>query len=501
MKISEEAIKVLRLLEKNKFEAYVVGGCVRDLLLGNEPKDWDITTNARPEQMLKIFPEAKYENVFGTVILPIKNKDGQTEQVLEITTYRSEQGYSDRRHPDEIKFEDELDKDLERRDFTINAMALRPLHSPPLVKERKNKAPLLGKEGLGEVEIVDFFGGQKDLKKKIIRSVGEPADRFKEDALRMMRAIRFSCQLNFVIEDKTKRAITKLAGSLKFVSQERIRDELIKILDSNKAYEGIMLLYELKLLQYILPEVERGVGVDQNRHHTYTVFKHLVLSLRYCPSKNWRVKLASLLHDVAKPQTKKFIKGDATFYNHDVVGAKISQKIMKRLRFSNDDIEQVTTLVRNHMFYYNVDEVTESSVRRLIRKVGVKNLKHLIDLRIADRLGSGVPKAKPYKLRHLEYIMEKVQNDPVSVKMLKINGDDLIKLLKIEPSPKIGTILDVLLSEVIEDPELNDKKILEKRSVELNKLELKELREQAKEKIEDKKTDDDMELKKEFWVK
>ena len=482
MEISKEAIKVLRLLEKNKFEAYVVGGCVRDLLMANPstdgPKDWDITTNARPEQMLKIFPEAKYENIFGTVILPIKDEDGQTEQVFEITTYRSEQGYSDRRHPDEIKFENELDKDLERRDFTINAMAM----------------DLKG-------EVVDFFGGQKDLKKKIIRSVGEPADRFKEDALRMMRAIRFSCQLNFVIEDKTKRAITKLAGSLKFVSQERIRDELIKILDSDRAYEGIMLLYELKLLQYILPEVERGVGVDQNRHHTYTVFKHLVLSLRYCPSKNWRVRLAALLHDVAKPQTKKFIKGDATFYNHDIVGAKVSQKIMKRLRFSNDDIEQVTTLVRNHMFYYNVDEVTESSVRRLIRKVGTENLKHLIDLRIADRLGSGVPKEKPYKLRHLEYVMEKVQHDPVSVKMLKINGDDLIKLLKIKPSPKIGAILDVLLSEVIEDPKLNNKKFLEERSVELDKLDLKELRIQAKGKIEERKTEDDIDLKKEFWVK
>jgi poly(A) polymerase/tRNA nucleotidyltransferase (CCA-adding enzyme) len=211
--------------------------------------------------------------------------------------------------------------------------------------------------------------------------------------------------------------------------------------------------------------------------------------------------LAALLHDIAKPQTKKFIKGDATFYNHDIVGAKISQKIMKRLKFSNEDMAQVVTLIRNHMFYYNVGEVTEASVRRLIRKVGQENLQHLIDLRIADRLGSGVPKAKPYKLRHLEYLMEKVQHDPVSVKMLKINGDDLIKLLKIEPSPKIGAILDVLLSEVIEDPQLNNKKFLEDRSQELNKLDLKELREQAKEKIEEKKTEDDVELKKEFWVK
>ncbi len=501
MNIPKFIIEILQKLEKNNFEAFVVGGCVRNLLLGLEPKDWDITTNARPEQMLNIFPDAKYENIFGTVLLPIKNKKAETETVVEITTYRSEQGYSDCRHPDEIKFEDKLDKDLERRDFTINAMAIRPLLNHPLAKERENKVPLLNKDGLGEVEIVDLFGGQKDIKKKIIRAVGEPSDRFKEDALRMMRTIRFSCQLNFSIEDKTSRAIKKLAGGLKFVSNERIRDELIKILDSNKAYEGLMLLHELKLLQYILPEIERGVGVDQNRHHTYTVFKHSTLSLKYCPSKDWRVKFASLLHDVAKPQTKKFIKGDATFYNHDMVGAKVSQKIMKRLKFSNEDMDKTTTLIRNHMFYYNVGEVTESSVRRLIRKVGVENLKDLIDLRIADRLGSGVPKAKPYKLRHLEYVMEKVQNDPVSVKMLKINGDDLMKLLKIEPSPKIGAILDVLLSEVIEEPKLNNKKFLEKRSGELNKLDLEELREQAKEKIEERKTEDDMDLKKEFWVK
>jgi len=317
----------------------------------------------------------------------------------------------------------------------------------------------------------------------------------------MMRAIRLSCQLGFVIEPKTERAMKKMAGSLKFISQERIRDELVKILESDKAYEGIIFLHDNKLLQYILPELERGVGVDQNRHHTYTVFKHSVLSLRYCPNKDWRVKLAAMFHDIAKPHTKKFIKGDATFYNHDIVGAKIVKKIMQRMKFSNEDIEKVTNLIRHHMFYYNVGEVTEASVRRLIKKVGEENLADLIDLRVADRLGSGVPKAKPYKLRHLEYMMKKVKKDPISAKMLKINGDDLIKLLKITPGPKIGAILDVLLSEVIEDPSLNDKKYLEKRSKELNKMELDELREKAKGKIEEKKMEDDKELKGEFWVK
>ncbi|MFA6306238.1 MAG: CCA tRNA nucleotidyltransferase [Patescibacteria group bacterium] len=481
MQIPDYVKNIVEKLEQAGFEAYVVGGCVRDLLMEKIPKDWDITTNARPEKILEIFPQGKYENIFGTVLLPIKSANGETQDVIEITTYRSEQGYSDRRHPDKITFEDSLEKDLSRRDFTVNAMALR----------------LSGENQ----EITDLFGGEKDLKKKIIRAVGEPEDRFKEDALRMMRAVRLACQLNFSIEGKTERAIMKMAGGIKFISGERIRDELVKIMETGEAYEGVMMLHEFKLLQYIIPELERGVGVNQNKHHVYTVFKHSVLSLKYTPNKKWQVKFASLLHDIAKPQTKRMIKGDATFYNHDLVGAKVAAKIMQRLKFSSADTEKITTLIRNHMFYYNVGEVTESSVRRLIRKVGEENLADLIDLRVADRLGSGVPKAKPYKLRHLEYMMEKVRFDAVSVKMLKINGDDLMKVLKIEPGPKIGAILDVLLSEVIEDQSLNEKAYLEKRSLELNKMDLRELREQAKEKIEDKKMEDDEEIKKEFYVK
>lgn len=481
MKIPEYVKNIVAKLEQAGFEAYIVGGCVRDLLMNRQPKDWDITTDARPEKILEILPEGKYENVFGMVLVPVKLASGETEDVVEVTTYRSEQGYSDRRHPDEIKFEDELEKDLSRRDFTINAMAL--------------------KLTAGEYKIIDLFGGEKDLKKKIIRAVGEPEDRFKEDALRLMRAARLACQLSFAIEPKTERAMMKLAGNIKFISGERIRGELIKILESAKAYEGMMMLHELKLLQYIMPELERGVGVEQSRHHVFSVFKHSVMSLKFTPNKKWQVRLASLLHDIAKPQTKKTDKGYATFYNHDLIGAKVAAKIMQRLKFSTADTDKVALLVKNHMFYYNVGEVTASSVRRLIRKVGEENLADLIDLRVADRLGSGVPKAKPYKLRHLEYMMEKVRHDAVSVKMLKINGDDIMKLLNIPPSPKIGAILDVLLSEVIEDQELNNKEDLVKRSLELNQLNLDQLRERAKEKIEEKKMEDDEEIKKGYYVK
>lgn len=482
MKIPEYISETIKKVEGAGFEIYLVGGCVRDFLMDKIPGDWDMATNARPEDILQIFPDAKYENNFGTVLVKYKNSEGETEHVFEVTTYRSEQGYSDRRRPDEVVFETELDKDLERRDFTVNAMAMSVRN---------------GEAG----EVVDLFGGQKDISKKIIRAVGEPSDRFREDALRMMRAIRFACQLGFEIEPKTMRAIMKMAGSIKFIANERISDELVKILKSNRAYEGMMLLYESKMLQYIVPEMMEGVNMKQNHHHVYTVFKHLMLSLKSCPSSEWQVRLAALLHDIGKPKSMKIINGATTFYNHEYVGERMTRKIMTRLKFSTDDTNRVTNLVRNHMFYYNVDEVTESSVRRLIRKTGRENLRDLISVRIADRLGSGTPKGKPYKLRHLEYLMEKVQNDPVSVKMLKINGTDMMEILNIPPGPKIGTILDILLSEVIEDPTLNNYEYLEKRSLELDKSNLEDLRKQAKDMIAEKREEDDIRMRRGHLVK
>lgn len=479
--IPENILNVLKKLEESGFEAFLVGGCVRDILREIEPNDYDITTNARPEDILGVFSDAKYENNFGTVIYPLKDTAGQLEEVVEITTYRSEQGYNDRRHPDEVKFEDKIDKDLERRDFTINALAMRT---------KGNKK-----------EIIDLFGGQKDIKKKIIRAVGEPTDRFKEDALRMMRAIRLAAQLDFEIEPKTERAISKLAGSIKFVANERIKDELIKILSSNKPYEGFIHLYKLKLLQYIIPELLLGDGMRQNHHHIYAVLKHNLLALKNCPNKDWRVRFASLMHDVGKPATNKIIKGSVTFYNHEYAGERIVRKVMRRLKFSLVDIDKVAILVRNHMFYYNNDEVTAASVRRLIKKVGKENLKDLIDVRIADRLGSGTPKAKPYKLRHLEYMFDKVQDDPVSVKMLKINGDYMISNLGFKAGPKMGAILDCLLSEVIEDKNLNSLEYLSKRAKELEKEDLAKLRVLAKDAIEEKRSEDDKKMKRGHFVK
>ena len=500
MTIPEYVSDAIAKLHNAGFEAYAVGGCVRDFLMAKTPKDWDVTTNAKPEEMLEIFPNGKYENEFGTVIVPIRaelqegQEKGDLVDVLEITTYRSEQGYSDRRHPDEILFETEIEKDLERRDFTINALALTPEEEKPQTDLNRRYIQIDGISYL----LIDLFGGEKDIKKKVIRAVGEPSLRFKEDALRMMRAVRFYSQLGFELEPKTERAITKLAGSIKFVSKERIRDELVKILASDKPSEGIRQLHECKLLQYILPELEEGLGVAQSRHHIYQVYEHNVLTLKNCPSPKWQVRLAALLHDIGKPKTRKIIGEIATFYNHEYVGAKMVARIMDRLKFSNDDSIQVVNLVKNHMFYYQVGEVTAASVRRLIVKVGRENLQDLIHLRMADRVGSGTPKALPYKLQHLQYMMEKVQNDPISVKMLKINGNDLLSEKILEPSPKMGAVLDVLLSEVLEDPERNTREYLLERARALKDFNLEELRAQAKELIEEKREEDDKKIKRKY---
>jgi putative nucleotidyltransferase with HDIG domain len=501
MVIPEYILELLRKLEEKGFETYIVGGCVRDFLLSKEPQDWDLTTNALPEEILKIFSNAKYENQFGTVLLPLRKKTdsgekGELLDVIEITTYRSEQGYSDNRHPDQIRFETEIDKDLERRDFTINALALGFVKSGAILKPYRELIEIDGQS----YELVDLFRGRRDLKDKMIRAVGEPTERFKEDALRMIRAIRFSSQLGFELEEKTKRAILKLAGAIKFISKERVRDELIKIIKSDRPAVGIRLLHECKLLQYIIPELEEGVEMEQNHHHLFKVFDHNVNALKNCPSADWQVRLAALFHDIGKPKTRKFIDGAATFYNHEYVGARQVERIMKRLKFSTEDSTRVVNLVRNHMFYYNVGEVTAASVRRLIVKVGRENLKDLIDLRIGDRLGSGTPKGMTYKLRHLEYMLEKVQNDPISVKMLKINGHDLISDLGLVPGPKIGAILDVLLSEVIENPDLNTKEFLLQKANELQNFNLAELAERAKEKIEERREEEDNNLKKSFQV-
>ncbi|MBI3684958.1 HD domain-containing protein [Candidatus Azambacteria bacterium] len=451
---------VLRALRARGYEAYAVGGCVRDALLGRVAKDWDAATNAKPEEIQKVFPKSFYENKFGTVTVIADDME------IQVTTYRVDAAYSDKRHPDDVRYTADLKEDLARRDFTMNAMAV-------------------SEQG----EIVDPFDGQKDIKEKIIRAVGDAEARFNEDALRILRAIRFAAQLHFRIEEKTYAAIRKFSSLLKFVSKERIRDELVKMIESDGAANGIELMRDAGLLELVLPELAEGIGVGQNKHHIYTVYEHNLRAFKYAVEQKWNfhVRIASLLHDVGKPRTKVGDGIDSTFYNHDLVGSRMARQIMTRLKFPTADTEKVALLVRWHLFYYNVDEVTASSVRRLIRNVGLKNMDDLINLRIADRIGSGVPKAEPYKLRHFRYMVESVSKDPISSKMLKINGNEVMRILEIQPGPKVGIILSAPLGEVLDDPKRNTEEYLSARTKEFDKFstsELGEIIKKGEEKIE-----------------
>lgn len=480
MTIPKEVKQIISDLKKAGFEAYIVGGCVRDFLLGIEPKDWDVTTNAKPEEIQKVFPDSFYENNFLTVTA----RTGSAKiPEIEITTYRLEAKYSDKRHPDEVRFAKTLEEDLSRRDFTVNAIAMD-----------------------ASKKLVDLFGGQEDLKKKIIKTVGNAEERFGEDALRMLRAVRFATTLGFTVEKHTAEAIKKNSVWLETISKERIRDEFLKIIIANGAADGVELLRVLKLLKYIVPELQENYGVGQNKHHIYDCYQHALKALEYTAKKgyNLHVRLAALFHDVGKPRVKVGQGKESTFYNHEMVGAKMTFQLLNRLKFSKKDVEKVVRLVRYHLFYYNVDEVSESSVRRLVKNVGPENMEELLQVRQADRIGSGVPKAEPYKLRHLKYVIDKVSKDPISAKMLKVSGSDVMELLGIKPGPRVGQMLDVLLAHVLDDPQKNTKEILEREILALGKLDekkLKELAEKSKEEKFDVQEEQDKVIKSKYWVK
>ncbi|MFA5746973.1 MAG: HD domain-containing protein [Candidatus Paceibacterota bacterium] len=484
--IPKEVKFVLDGLKAKGFQAYVVGGCVRDLLSKRKPADWDVTTDATPEQVSAIFPDNFSDNKFGTVTAIVESED-PTLREIEVTPFRTEQNYTDRRHPDEVKWAKTIEEDLSRRDFTVNAIAL--------------------DETDGQVSLIDLFEGQKDLKAKIIRTVGKAEERFNEDALRMLRAIRFSVSLNsgWEIEAKTKKAIKDNAHLLQEISQERIKEELSKMIASDQPAEGIEALRETGLLKYILPELLEGYKVGQNKHHVYDVYEHSIRCLAFAAKKkfNFHVRMAALLHDIGKPRTKRGEGSDSTFYGHDIVGARMARQALSRLKFSNKDAEKITLLVRFHLFYYNVDEVGESSIRRLVRNVGMENIEELLQVRMADRIGSGCPKAEPYKLRHLKYLIEKVAQDPISAKMLKADGKDVMDILVIKPGPKIGQILDILLGIVLLDPAKNDKEFLAEKIKELGQLseaELMKMAQDAKEERDQTETKRDEMTKQKYWV-
>jgi len=472
-----EVLECLKTLLQQGFEAYIVGGSVRDLLLDTAPKDWDITTNANPDQIQALFTRTVYENSFGTVGIitemddSILNSKDQSLRVIEITPYRGEGEYSDGRHPDSVIFNVSLEQDLARRDFTVNAIAYDPLKDI----------------------LIDPFKGQKDIQDKTLRAVGNPVERFNEDALRMLRLPRFAAQLGFNVEKTTFEAVKLVHVKLKRVSMERIRDEFIKILLTKEPMYGLFMCNTMGILQYFIPELEMGIHVKQNQAHSFDVWGHNLRTCQHAADKEWALdlRLAGLFHDIAKPHTRRWSeeKKDFTFHGHEVVGGKVTREIMNRLKFSREMVDKVSTLVRWHMFFSDTEQVTLSAVRRIVANVGEENIWDLMNLRICDRIGTGRPKENPYRFRQYKAMVEQALRDPISVKMLKIDGKQIMDVTRETPGPKIGHILSALLEEVLEDPFKNTFQYLSDKAQILIKLELKTLKEmgdQGKEKKDEK---------------
>ncbi len=536
-KIPEYVTRVTLILEKAGFEAFLVGGCVRDLIIEREPKDWDITTNAKPEDIIHLFEKTVYENDFGTVavflpvekpetetldvssethrlILPIEEivthetdkrglkisdmednsvthetKQGVTHEtyhILEVTTYRTEAKYSDYRHPDKVEFSDNIEDDLKRRDFTINSIAYNP-----------NKG-----------QIIDLYKGQDDIKDKVIRAVGNPDERFEEDALRMLRAIRFSTQLNFAISYDTMQSIDAKSQLIKNISMERIRDEFTKIIMSENPVAGIGLLQKLNLLKYIIPELEEGIGCEQKGAHIYDVWEHLLHALDHAAKKGWslEIRLSALFHDIGKPKSRRTAaKGSAkeyTFYGHEVIGARVTKIIMERLKYPKKVTELVLNFTRYHMFFSDTEKITLSAVRRVVQNVGKENIWELMKVRECDRAGMKKAEA-PVRLRKYHAMIEEVLHDPISVGQLAVDGEYMIKVLGMEPGRRMGWILHALLEEVLDDPTKNKKEHLQELIKSLNILgddELKTLGERGRETKEKREEEEVEKLHKKHGV-
>lgn len=466
------------------YDSYLVGGCVRDIIIGRQPKDWDLTTNATPEQIQEVFPDSFYENEYGTVGVVSDETSDPALKVVEITPYRLESTYTDHRRPDEVRFGTSLLEDLKRRDFTMNAIAY----------------------DLYKGQFIDPYKGHEDILSKTIRCVGDASDRFSEDALRILRAIRFTAETGFACNTETFDAIVSLKFQLKHISKERIRDEFLKIVASKEPMLALGLIQRLDILGFIAPVLRETVGVEQNKQaHKYPVWEHLLRSLQHAADKGYsnEVRMAALFHDVSKPHTKREIhngKGeivDCTFYGHEVIGARVTRETLLDLRFSKDFVEKVEKLVRWHMFLSDTEQITLSAVRRLVRNVGKENIWELLDLRTCDRIGSGRPIENPYRLRKFRAMVEEALRDPITVGMLAVDGGDIMRECAILPGPRIGWTLHALLADVLENPSLNTAEELTKRAKTLLKLGDEELKARGELGM-DRRSDEDDRLIKEI---
>lgn len=437
IKLPEKVKYIIETITEAGFEAYAVGGCVRDSVLGREPDDWDITTSASPYQIKELFPRTVDTGIQHGTVTVMLDKDG-----YEVTTYRIDGVYEDGRHPREVTFTPDLKEDLKRRDFTMNAMAYN------------------GKTGL-----IDIFDGRKDMENRIIRCVGDPEERFREDALRMMRAVRFSAQLGYEIEATTETAITHLAENLKKISAERIQVELLKLLCA--PYPGrIRSAYELGITKIILPEFDSCMETAQNNpHHCYTVGEHSIRAMEAVePDKCLR--LAMLFHDIGKPVTKTTDQeGIDHFHGHPLVSEEMTRKILKRLKLDNQTIFTVTRLVRYHDHYIGE---TSKAVRRSILEIGEEIFPLLLQVKRAD-IEAQSEYLKKEKEEHLETVQKLYEDilrkkQCVSLKELAVSGSDLIRENGMQPGKEVGEVLSCLLDLVIEDPALNQKETLLQRA-------------------------------------
>lgn len=436
-----EAVKyIIETIENAGFEAYAVGGCVRDSLLLRNPDDWDITTSAKPEQVKALFPRTIDTGIQHGTVTVMLQKEG-----FEVTTYRVDGEYEDSRHPREVTYTSNLTEDLKRRDFTINAMAYNE------------------KEGL-----IDVFGGMEDLHEKKIRCVGRAVERFGEDALRIMRAIRFSAQLGYTIEEETKEAISQLAPTLKNISAERLQTEFVKLSVSPHP-EYLRFAYEMGVTAVIFPEFDKMMITEQNNiHHCYSVGEHVLCSMQKVRAEKV-LRLAMLFHDIAKPDTRTTDEqGVDHFYGHPELGEEITRTVLKRFKFDNDTIAKVTKLVKVHDYTI---APTPKGMRRAMQKAGEDIMPYLLEVKEADRLAQSEYRReeKAEYTEQLKSLYKEVleKKECVSLKSLAINGSDLIAQGR-KPGKEIGIILQELLELVIENPECNEKEYLLKRAAEIH---------------------------------
>ncbi len=419
-------------LREHKKRAWIVGGCVRDMLLARDVSDWDVCTDATPKELLAVFPKAIPTGIDHGTVTVVRD-----HQHFEVTTLRGETTYSDGRRPDSVYFTDDIDKDLARRDFTVNAIALDPVTG----------------------HVIDPFGGQADLTKKILRAVGDPRERFNEDGLRVLRAARFVATLELELDGATQAAIGGALDTYKKVSAERVRDEWVKTMKARRPSRAFDVMKDTGILGVSCPELLLGVGLEQNRYHTYDVWRHAMECMDACVGDPI-LRIAALFHDVGKPATRAFSEKtkDYTFYEHERVGAEIVDPICSRLRFSNDERARITHLVRHHLFHY--DQWSDAAVRRWIQRVGRERLADLYalneaDLRAKGREGPPDLEALAALKAHVERVLE--AGAAFSTRDLAVNGNDLMRELGVARGRLLGDVLKELLDVAIQDPSKNTK--------------------------------------------